>query len=148
MYLHIEPNGKAVLFPYIFIFRIGGPYMNQVGLVGRIARDIEPKLVGEQQVINNSLAVNRTHRDKTGEYATDFISFVAWGSHAKLLQTYCQKGQRIAIEGRLQTRSYQSHDQTRYTTEVLVTNITLLDRLSTSKEPLVQFPLEEDELSS
>lgn len=119
--------------------------MNQVGLVGRITRDIELRPIGDQHVINNTLAVNRTHRDKNGDYTTDFISFVAWGNQAKLLHTYCKKGQRIAISGRLQTRAFQLGEQpTRYTTEVLVTSITLLDRPSTSKEAIIQFPLDED----
>lgn len=126
--------------------------MNQVVLVGRIVREIELKTVNDNRaVVNNVIAVNRKHRDKQGELQTDFINFVAWGNLASLLEKYCQKGQRIAISGPIHSRSYVTQDQqTRYLTEVLVQDLTLLDRpqnRETEDEP-VQFGMGADAILS
>ncbi|MBS4461705.1 single-stranded DNA-binding protein [Aerococcaceae bacterium zg-B36] len=110
--------------------------MNQVNFIGRIVRDIQSKSLNEHhQVVNNSLAVPRKQRDKNGELATDFIPFVAWDQQASILQKYCQKGQRIAIQGRMQSRSYTNSDnQPRQILECVVQEITLLDRMSTASQ--------------
>ncbi|HFI0464265.1 TPA: single-stranded DNA-binding protein [Streptococcus suis] len=126
--------------------------MNQVVLVGRIVREIELRTVNDNRaVVNNVIAVNRKHRDKQGELQTDFINFVAWGNLASLLEKYCQKGQRIAISGPIHSRSYVTQDQqTRYLTEVLVQDLTLLDRpqnRETEDEP-VQFGMGADAILS
>lgn len=103
--------------------------MNQVNFVGRIVKDIEPINVGQTQVVNNTLAVQRPRKNRGGEYITDFIPFVAWDGIASVLIRYCHKGQQIAISGRMQSRSYQSKDgQMVHIVECLVTNLTLLDR--------------------
>lgn len=125
--------------------------MNQVVLVGRIVREIELKTIGEKrQVVNNVLAINRTHRDKNGDHQTDFINFVAWGNLANLIEKYCEKGQRIAISGPLHSKSYQTPDnQVRYLTEVYVQNLTLLDKPSHQhQEEIVQFGMGDEDFYS
>ncbi|MBD3949930.1 single-stranded DNA-binding protein [Tuanshanicoccus lijuaniae] len=110
--------------------------MNQVNFIGRIVREIQCKTINENhQVVNNSLAVPRKQRDKNGELAADFIPFVAWDQHASVLEKYCQKGQRIAIQGRMQSRSYTNSDnQPRQILECVVQEITLLDRVNQSHQ--------------
>lgn len=102
--------------------------MNQVMLVGRIVRPIEVKVVGEHRVVNNTLAVSRKHRDRQGELPTDFIPISAWDHLADVLQKFCQKGQQVALTGKMQSRSYtNASQQTVFIVECLVTEITLLD---------------------
>lgn len=112
--------------------------MNQVILVGRLVKEISIKTINTQhKVVNNVLAINRRNRNKNGEQITDFIPIVAWDHLAEILSNYCQKGQRIAIHGKLQSRHYTtSDDQQRYVIECLLQEITLLDRVhSEDKRP-------------
>lgn len=104
--------------------------MNQVLFVGRIVRPIDIKTVGDgHRVVNNTLAVQRNQRDKNGESLTDFIPLVAWNRTADLLDRYGQKGQRVAVSGMMQSRSYTNNSQQSvYVIECVVEEITLLDR--------------------
>lgn len=102
--------------------------MNQVMLVGRIVRPVEVKSVGEHRVVNNSLAVNRKHRDRQGELVTDFIPISAWDHLADVMEKYCQKGQQLAVTGKMQSRNYtNAQQQSVFVVECLITEITLLD---------------------
>ncbi|WP_124058220.1 single-stranded DNA-binding protein [Vaginisenegalia massiliensis] len=105
--------------------------MNQVFFVGRIVRPIELKLIGPQhRVVNNTLAVSRNRRDKEGRMMTDFIPVIAWDHVADLLDRFCEKGQRIAVVGRMQSRTYTNHDQQSvFVVECVINEITLLDRM-------------------
>lgn len=102
--------------------------MNQIHLVGRIVRPIEvKKLSSDQQVVNNVLAVQRNYRNQQGETEADFIPFVAWNGMTKILENYCQKGQQIALSGRMRSRDYEdSAGARRYVLECVVEDITLL----------------------
>ncbi|MGX7350086.1 single-stranded DNA-binding protein [Dolosicoccus paucivorans] len=113
--------------------------MNQVNFVGRIVKEVEVKSVGASHVVNNTLAVQRPRKNKDGEHLTDFIPFVAWDGLARVLGNYCQKGQQIAISGRMQSRNYQNKDgQMVYVIECLVNDLTLLDRSYKQEEDLTE----------
>ena len=113
--------------------------MNQVNFVGRIVKEIEVKSIKTSQVVNNTLAVQRSRKNKEGEHLTDFIPFVAWDGLAKVLSNYCQKGQQIAISGRMQSRNYQNKEgQTVYVIECLVNDLTLLDRSFKQEKELTE----------
>ena len=104
--------------------------MNKILLIGRLTRDPEIKLVGENNTVANfTLAVNRPFRDKqTGEYETDFFNCQAWGERANTIATYVKKGHQFSIVGRVQIRQYQADDgSNRYATEVVVEDFTLLN---------------------
>lgn len=121
--------------------------MNQVFFVGRLVKDIEVKVVkNDLSVVSNTLAINRWTKNKDGQSITDFIPIVAWGNQANVLAKYCQKGQRIAIAGKMQSRNYTANDQTkRYVIECVVHEITLLDRLQQVSVP--QFDESESDTS-
>ena len=80
--------------------------MNKVFLVGNIVRDVETKIAGGYQVIQNTVAVKRNYPDRDGNYPTNFIDFQSWGKQAEYLEKYGAKGSKIAIVGRLQSREY------------------------------------------
>lgn len=103
--------------------------MNKVIQTGRIAADVEVKTTGSGvSVCSFSLAVRRKFPDASGEYLTDFFRCVAWRATAEYLRKYAYKGQKIAVEGALQNRSYDGNDGTkRYVTEIVVDNVELLE---------------------
>lgn len=95
--------------------------MNAVQLLGRFTRDNEFKELGGTSVFRNNIAVQRNFKNKDGERDSDFINVVAFGKTAELLNQYFGKGQQVALEGRIQTGSYNKEDGTRvYTTDVIV----------------------------
>ena len=109
--------------------------MNTVNLIGRLTKDVELRKVGENiSTTSFTLAVDKTlsKADKEayaaqGKPTADFISCVAWRQSADILATYARKGSMIAVEGRVQTRTYQNQTgQNIYVTEILVNNVQLL----------------------
>ena len=108
--------------------------MNKVFLVGNIVRDVETKIAGGYQVIQNTVAVKRNYPDKDGNYPTDFIDFQSWGKQAEYLEKYGAKGSKIAIVGRLQSREYDGRDGTRKTVwEVITDEIQLISSVQKPK---------------
>ena len=99
--------------------------MNKAILVGNLARDVE----ASNNVANFTIAVNRTFKNKDGEYDADFIRCVAFQKRAEILRDYTKKGSKIAVEGWIKTRSYENDaGDTRYVTEVEVDNVELLGK--------------------
>lgn len=95
--------------------------MNKVILIGRLTSDPEIKTTqGGTMIARYRLAVNRAYK-KEGQPNADFISCLAFTHNAEFAQKYLHKGMRIAIEGRIQTRSYDAQDGTkRYTTDIVI----------------------------
>ena len=103
--------------------------MKKIILIGRMTKDIEIRYTQNQKEVGSfDLAVNRNYKNANGEYDTDFFKCIAWGNLAKTIHTYTLKGSQIAIEGRVENRTYQANDGTnRYVTEVVVEGMQLLD---------------------
>jgi len=95
--------------------------LNKVIIMGRITKDLELKTTnGGHAVVSFSIATNRNYKEN-GEYPTDFFDIVAWRKTAEFICNHFSKGQLIAIEGTLQTRSYvDSNNITRKVTEINV----------------------------
>jgi single-strand DNA-binding protein len=84
--------------------------LNRTILMGRLTRDPELRhTTNETPVTSFSLAVNRP-KFKDAEPVTDFIDIVAWRKTAEFVCQYFQKGQLVAVEGRLQVRSYEDKE--------------------------------------
>lgn len=99
--------------------------MNKIMLIGRLARDPELRYTQSGTAVTTfTLAVNRRfNRDAEGQQA-DFINCVAWQKSAEFVANYFKKGQSMALEGRLQVRSYEGNDgQRRWITEVVAEQI-------------------------
>ena len=114
--------------------------MNKVILVGRITKDPELRNINSgSSVVNFTIAVNRpisqnANSDQNANNA-DYINCVIWNKQAENLAKYVKKGQLIGVEGRIQTRSYDSNGSTRYITEVLCDNVQFLDTKKDSDKP-------------
>ena len=104
--------------------------MNKVFLIGRLTRDPELRYTSSNiAAATFSIAVNRNFTNQNGEREADFINVVAWRKTAENIKNYLTKGSQIAIDGRIQTRSYDGQDGTkRYVTEVVADNVQFLDR--------------------
>lgn len=102
--------------------------MNQAMFVGRLTKDVVvTQFDGNARVVNNILAVQRFRRNQKGEFMTDFIPINAWGGLADLMAKYCQKGQQIAVNGRMQSRTYDDKSGVKkYVVECVIEDITLL----------------------
>lgn len=102
--------------------------MNKAILIGRLVRD--PEMRTTASGINSTtftVAVSRNYTGPNGERETDFINCVAWRKQAENIAKYCTKGSQVAVEGRIQTRSYDAQDGTkRYVTEIIADNVTFL----------------------
>lgn len=109
--------------------------MNKSILVGRMVREADLRYTpAGDAVANFTVAVNRPFRNKNGEQEADFINCVTWRKQAENLAQYTGKGSMIAIEGRIQTRSYEGKDgKMVYVTEVLAENIQYLDNKKSGK---------------
>ncbi|QCR31447.1 single-stranded DNA-binding protein [Lysinibacillus sp. SGAir0095] len=102
--------------------------MNQVGLVGRLTRDPVLKIFSENRVQTNFvIAINRNYRNNQGNVEADFVNCIAWGRLAERVVNYCGKGSLVAVNGRLQTRSFTNKENVKiYTTEVIVDDVRFL----------------------
>lgn len=102
--------------------------MNRTVLIGRLTKDPELKVTQSNiPVVSFTIAVNRPFTDQSGEKQADFIQCVVWRKQAENLAQYCSKGSHIALEGRIQTRQYETDDGMRYVTEIVCDNIQYLD---------------------
>lgn len=93
--------------------------MNKVILLGRLTKDPDERKSGEMTITRFSVAVDR--RTKDGQTA-DFPSCVAFGKTAEFISKYFHKGMRIALDGHIQTGSYEKDGVKVYTTDVVVEN--------------------------
>ncbi len=102
--------------------------MNKAIIIGRLTRD--PEMRTTTSGVNSTsftVAVSRNFTNQNGERDTDFINCVTWRKQAENVAKYCKKGTQVAVEGRIQTRSYDAQDGSkRYVTEIIADNVTFL----------------------
>lgn len=103
--------------------------MNRVILIGRLTREPELRFTASGTAVANfTLAVDRPFLNAQGKRDADFIRIVTWGKLAENCSNYLGKGRLVAVEGRLQVRSYQTPDgQTRTITEVIAEKVQFLE---------------------
>ena len=108
--------------------------MNRVELIGRLTRDPELRYTGSNIATTRfTLAVNRPFQSQNGEQGTDFISVVVWRKQAENVKKYCTKGSLVAVEGRIQTGSYEKDGQRVYTTDVVADSVQFLESKAQSE---------------
>ena len=104
--------------------------VNKVILVGRLGKDPEVRnLENGATVANFTIATSESYKDKTtGEKKeiTEWHNIVLWRGLAEIAQKYLHKGDMVFVEGKLRTRSWEKEGVTRYTTEVVGDNMTML----------------------
>ena len=81
--------------------------LNRVVLMGRLVADPELRHTSSNVAVTTfRIAVDRNYTPKGAERQTDFVSIVTWRNTAEFVQRYFKKGQLVALEGSIQTRSY------------------------------------------
>lgn len=95
--------------------------MNNVAIAGNLTKTPELRTTpAGKKVTSFTVAVNE------GKDKTEFVNCVAWEKTAEVVAQYCQKGNRVALTGRLQTRKYADKNGVeKYTTEVIVNQFDL-----------------------
>lgn len=116
--------------------------MNQVVLMGRLAKDPEVKTGNDSTIARYTLAVDRRTKDKKA----DFINCVSFGKGAEFAQKYLHKGTKIVITGHIQTGSYAKQDGTKvYTTDVVIDSQEFAESKGSESKPAETTPAATDD---
>ena len=119
--------------------------VNKVILIGNVGSDPEVKSVGESKVANFSFATSETYKDKNGEKKTitEWHRIVIWRGLAEIVERYVKKGDKLYLEGKIQTRSWDDKDGTKkFSTEIVVSDMKMLGSVK-KEENSVPMPPEE-----
>ena len=97
--------------------------MNSINIIGRLTQDPELKYTSKEKksAVNFSIAYNAS------EEHVDFFNIVAYDKTAETICKYVKKGNQIAINGRLTTRTYEVDSVKKTVTEIIANNITLIN---------------------
>lgn len=101
-------------------------YLNKAFIIGNLTRDPELKaLPSGIKVCSFSIATNRIYKDKDGnkQEATEFHNITAFSKLGELAGQYLKKGQQVLVEGRIQTRSWETNGEKKSRTEIVADNI-------------------------
>jgi single-strand DNA-binding protein len=105
---------------------------NKVQLIGRLGQNPEVKtLENGNKLARFSLATNESYKNKKGEKVetTQWHHVIAWGNTATIIEKYVTKGQEIAIEGKLNNKSYDDKNgTTHYITEIIASEVQMLSK--------------------
>lgn len=104
--------------------------LNKVILIGRLGQDPEVREVGSGKVANFSIATDESYVDKTGTKVekTEWHRIVMWNRAAENAEKYLTKGSLIYVEGKLETRSWESESgERKYSTEIKSFSFQMLD---------------------
>jgi len=110
--------------------------LNKVQLIGNLTKDPELRQTPNgNSVCSYTVATNLTWKDSNGQRQdkAEFHNVVSWGKLAEICGQYLQKGKKVYIEGRLQTRDWEAEDGSkRYKTEIVAENMIMLSQGSVS----------------
>ncbi|HEY7828448.1 MAG TPA: single-stranded DNA-binding protein [Candidatus Limnocylindrales bacterium] len=112
--------------------------LNKAMIIGNLGRDPEMRYTPSGQAVTQfTVAVNRNYKGQNGEWQeeTEWFRVVVWGQQAERAAEYLRKGNKVYIEGRLQTRQWEDKEgQKRYTTELVANQVTNLERRTRDEE--------------
>ena len=105
--------------------------LNNCVLIGRLTKDPTLKYAGATAMCNFTLAVDRNlsrekkmEMEQQGKPTADFINIISFGKTAELVSNYLSKGRQVAVQGRIQTSSYEGQDGKRiYRTDVVADKV-------------------------
>ena len=103
---------------------------NKVQLIGNLGMNPEIKILESgKKLAKFSIATNESYKNAKGEKVEDtqWHNLIVWGKTANIVEQYLQKGNEVAIEGKLSNRSYDDKDgNKRYITEIVVNELLML----------------------
>jgi single-strand DNA-binding protein len=104
--------------------------LNKVMLIGHLGKDPELKYTEKGTAYCNfSIATDESYKDENGNKVdrTEWHNIVTWRKLAEICQQYLKKGSKIYCEGKLQTDSYEKDGIKRYSTKIVMTDMSMLD---------------------
>ena len=105
---------------------------NKVQLIGNLGNDPEViNLDSGKKLAKFAIATNDSYRNAQGELVKDtqWHNVIAWGKTAEITEKYLEKGKEVAIEGKLQNRSYEDKEGIkRYITEIVCSELLMLGK--------------------
>ena len=120
--------------------------VNKGILVGNLGKDPEVRYLDNGVAVANfSLATTESYKNKEGEKVsqTEWHNIVLWRGLAEVAEKYLKKGASIYIEGKIKTRKWEDKDgNTRYNTDILADNMTMLGGKKDSQETPINPPQE------
>ena len=120
--------------------------VNKVILVGNLGKDPEVKYLDSGVAVANfSLATSESYKNKEGDRVnqTEWHNIVLWRGLAEVAEKWLKKGSSVYIEGKIKTRKWEDKDgNTRYNTEILADNMTMLGSKKDSQENPINPPQE------
>jgi len=109
-----------------------GGSVNTVMLIGNLASDVDVKDIGDdKKVANFLLAVDRPGQDS----GADFIRVSTWNRQAETCAEFLSKGARVAVDGRLRSRSWEDEGKRRSAIEVVANRVQFLDSRRDAESP-------------
>lgn len=106
--------------------------LNKAMIIGNLGRDPEMRYTPNGQAVTQfTVAVNRNFRGQDGEWQeeTEWFRVVAWGATGERAAENLRKGNKVYVEGRIQTRQWEDQSgQKRYTTELIADRVASLER--------------------
>ena len=118
--------------------------VNKVILVGNLGKDPEVRYLDNGVAVANfSLATTENYKNKEGERVsqTEWHNIVLWRGLAEVAEKWLKKGSSVYVEGKIRTRKWEDKEgNTRYSTEVLGDNMTMLGGKPTSESPAESVP--------
>ena len=109
--------------------------MNKIDLIGRITHNVElRKTSSGKSVVQFDIAVKRTFKNADGEYDTDFFQIDTFNHTADYVANYCNKGDLVAISGRLQNANYEKDGKMVYKNSIIGEEIMLCSSKKTASE--------------
>ena len=118
--------------------------MNKVILIGRLGQDPELKEFTNGNMAKFSIATSEKWKDNDGnaKEKTEWHNIVVWGKTAEFAGEWLKRGQLVSIEGKLQTRDWESDGVTKYMTEIVADTITMLGGKGDVQESQSNYPPE------
>lgn len=112
--------------------------LNLCQFIGRLGKDPETRMMPNgTAVVNIALAVGDDYKDKAGNRVeqTEWVRIVVFGKLGDIVTAYCVKGSRIYISGKMKTRSWEKDGVKQYSTEIVASEIQLLDSKAGEPKP-------------
>lgn len=121
-------QGGLNIYSMVFIKWKEWWHINSVIICGNLIKDNELRYTTNgKEILNNTIAIKRNYKNENNEYESDFINIKVFGSKAKYINDYAEKGSKLLIRGHIQSGSYENKEGNKvYTTDVIVDEVNIM----------------------
>jgi len=118
--------------------------LNQCNFIGRMGKDPETKYMPSgESVVSFSIGCGDDYKDKSGNKVerTNWVRVVAFGKLGEIIAQYCKKGSKVFVSGKYVEQKWKDkNDQDRYTTQIVASEIQMLDGKPSGQSSPSQHP--------